>query len=236
MLANVIAVANREHHFPAWVVRDWQEAMLRVTGPLPARLLWDRVLTADDRSRLGNDLHVAYEAADAARMWMRLRGVSFPQAVFAVGTALGLLDPAKARAVLEYLGAEPNDPATAIERAIEAKGLVLTEFPPAAWWNGEQIGIDWESRRQPWALLWELTRQSKAAKLLDHCTLFEDRPVEQNYVAKQKSRLIGLTGFPADLAAAIKSAGLGSYRLSVPASQIRVFVRGAGDSLREWIP
>jgi hypothetical protein len=236
VLAKVNKVAERIHQFPPWVVRDWQEAVVRVRGALPARLLWDRVLTADDRSRLGGDLGKAFAAADAPRMWMKLRGVTFPQAVFAVGTALDLLAPAKGRAVLEHFGDEPSDLATALDRAIEAKGLVLTEFPRKAWWNGKQIEVDWAAWERPWILFWELGRQSKAGKPLDRSTLLEGLAGDPGYVAKQKSRLIGLPGFPADLAEAIKSEGRGTYRLIIPADQIRVFARGAGDLLLEWIP
>src|SRR5689334_11731497 len=70
----------------------WKTAVLRVRLPLTALLLWERVLSDDDRRRLGGDLDAALKRYNAAGMWMFLRGVSHERAVVEVARALNLID------------------------------------------------------------------------------------------------------------------------------------------------
>ena len=46
--------------------------------------LWHRHLTCEQKSRLGNDLAVAYRDGGTVGMWMRLNGVSAARAVIDV--------------------------------------------------------------------------------------------------------------------------------------------------------
>jgi hypothetical protein len=172
-------------------------------------------------------------------MWRKIHGGSIPQAVLAVGTALHLVDPTVANALLLEFGEAPDDSTTALEQAIATGGLILTEFPRQAWWRGKLIELDWVKQNRKWSFLFELARQSKVGVALDRLKIDADGSLAKSYLTKLKSTLIGLSGFPKDLGEAIESAGPGTYHLNVrnvPAKQIRLFIRGVADELREWIP
>ncbi len=222
---------------PLWVRRDWETAYLRVKGTAPALRLWDRVLTADDRRRLGDDLEAAYaKYRGAVGMWRQLHGVSVPRAVVAVGVRIGSLDADTGRALLCALGEESDDPADAVETAVASGGLVLVESPPQAFWDGTSIEVDWARHPSWWDLLWTLGRASKGRGAVDAFALRERGGGDPKFVTKRKHKLVNARGFPLTLADLVESAGRGTYRLALPPERIRVFERGAGDGVREWTP
>jgi hypothetical protein len=169
-------------------------------------------------------------------MWRRLRGVSVLRAVVDVAVAIGSLDPGTARALLRALGEEPDDPEEALARAVAGGGLVLVEVSRQVYWEGELVEIDWGNHGAWWSLLWELARASKAGAAVDEYTLRGGSSKDPKYLTKQKSRMIKAGGLPVTLAELVVPAGRGTYRLDLPPARIRVFERGAGDSLREWTP
>ena len=222
---------------PAWVKYDWQTAYLRVKGTAPALRLWHRVLTEEERRRLGGDLEAAYERdRGAVGMWMRLRGVSVPRAVVDVAVRIGFLDADTGRQLLRALGEEPDDPAEAVEAAITRGGLVLVEVPRQAYWDGEPVEIDWARHTSLWELLWELARASKGGGAVDAFVLRERGGGDPKFVTKRKCRLVSAAGFPLSLADVVVSAGRGTYRLNLLPPCIRVFERRVGDAVREWTP
>ena len=221
----------------ALVVEDWETACLRVQSLPTAQRLWDRVLTVEERHRLGGNLTSAYKSCGGtAGMWMRLRGVSFARAVVEVATQCEHLTSASGNYLLLALGETADDPDEAIELAKSAGGLVLTESPREAWWKGNRIEIDWMAHDRPWQLLWEFARQTKSDGVVDSISFEVSATVAQDYLKKLKGHLIALDGFPGSLSKVIKSAGRRTYRLTIAADKIRVFARGAGESLREWLP
>lgn len=227
--------AGPGHALPARLVEAWRTAYLGAKAPDTAGWLWHRVLTADDRRRLGGDLDGAYARyGGAAGMWRHLRGVSVPQAVVEVATRYGRLDAATGRALLREFGEEPDDPAAAVESAVASGALVLVEVPRELYWAGEAVPVEWGRHAALWALVWELARASKAGAAVDEYVLRGGASTDPKYTTKLKSRLVRVAGFPATLAARVVSAGRGTYRLDLPPSRIRVFERGAGDSVREW--
>ncbi len=222
---------------PLWVQRDWETACGRAKGKVAAVRLWDRVLTMDDRRRLGDDLDAAYaKYSGAVGMWRQLHGVSAPRAVVAVAVAIGFLDAGTGRALLRALGEEPDDPADAVEAAVASRGLVLVESPPQAFWDGEPVEVDWAGHASLWNLLWTLARASKGRGTVDAFTLRERDTGDLKFVTKRKYKLIKAPGFPLSLADLVMPAGRGTYRVALPPERIRVFERGAGDAVREWTP
>ncbi len=222
---------------PLWVQRDWETAYQRVKGTAAALRLWQRVFTADDRRRLGNDLEAAYvQYRGAVGMWRQLHGVSGPRAVVAVAVRIGFLDADTGQTLLQALGEEPNDPDDAVELAVTAGGLVVVETPPQAFWEGNSVAVDWARHTRWWDLLWALARASKGRGAVDAFALRERDGGDRDYVKKQKHRLVHAPGFPLSLADLVVSAGRGTYRVDLPPARIRVFERGAGDAVREWTP
>lgn len=222
---------------PLWARRDWETAYLRVKGTAAALRLWERVLSADDRRRLGGDLEAAYaQHRGAVGMWVYLRGVSIPQAVIAVAVAIGFLDASTGQTLLRALGEEPNDPAEAVEMAVSGGGLVMVEVSRQVYWEGKPVEIDWGLHTAWWSLMWELARASKAGAAVDEYTLRGGSSLDAKFLTKLKSRVVKAAGFPPSLAVLVVPAGRGTYRLNLLRARIRVFERGAGDTVREWTP
>ncbi|MFM8273059.1 MAG: hypothetical protein ACKODX_12095 [Gemmata sp.] len=222
---------------PKWAEDEWQTAYLRVKGTAAALRLWDRVLTAEDRRRLGGDLEAAYARhRGAVGMWRHLRGVSLPRAVVDVGVRIGFLDADSGRVLLRVIGEEPDDPQEALEMAVAGGGLVLVEVSRQVHWEKGLVELDWGNHTAWWSFLWELARASKAGAAVDEYTLRGGSSKDPKYLTKQKSRMVKAGGLPPTLAALVVPAGRGTYRLDLQPARIRVFERGAGDSLREWTP
>lgn len=236
-----MATATTQHPagdaIPLWAKREWDTASLRVKGTAAAERLWDRVLTAEDQQRLGGDLEAAYARYHGAvGMWMHLRGVSRARAVVDVGVRTNFLDADSGRVLLRVIGEEPDDPAAAVDVAVAGGGLVLVEVSRQVYWDGVLVEIDWGNHTAWWSLLWELARASKAGAAADEYTLRGGSSKDPKFLTKQKSRMVRAGGFPPTLAELVVPAGRGTYRLNLPPARIRVFERGAGDSLREWTP
>ena len=121
----------------------------------------------------------------------------------------------------------------ALEEAIASSDLVVVEHPRAAYWRGQPISVDWGRRSAPWNFLWVICEHAKAGKAVDHTTF---NAADAAIVAKQKSRLRGLKGFPRALAALIQPAGRYTQKLNLPPPQIRLFEMTLGERVRERIP
>ncbi|MCE9556546.1 MAG: hypothetical protein K8T91_24620 [Planctomycetes bacterium] len=222
---------------PVWVREELQTAYLRVKGSAAAQWLWDRVLTPQEREKLGGELEEAYyQSRGAVGMWMSLRGVSLPQAVVTVATRLGFLNSETGLSILRALGEEPDDPTERVEAAVVAGGLVLVDLPRAAYWSGEAVEVDWARHTSQWELLLALARLSKGGGVVDAFALQERKEKDPGFVRKRKCRLVNAKGFPQGLADLVVGAGRGTYRLDLLPTQIRVFERGTGDVVREWTP
>jgi len=204
---------------------------LRVRPVPAAERLWDRVLTEEDRQRLGGDFVTAYTKYGTAGMWAKLRGVSRERATVDVGHALGLLDDATQQWLLRELGQLPNDAEQAIQDAAQTGALVLVERPRAAYWQGQAIAVDWDRHGASWDYLWELGRHAKAGQSIDHMTFPASGDVA--FCTKQKSRLLAQRGFPRTLAARIKPAGRYAQKLDLGPEEVRLFEPVFGETVKE---
>jgi hypothetical protein len=195
-----------------------------------AERLWQRVLTEEERQRLGGDFRTAYAKHRTAGMWMKLRGVSRDRAIVDVAHAVDLITDATHEWLLRELGQLPSDSEQAIEDAVQAGDLVLVERPRAAYWKGKPIEADWEKRNRLWDVLWEFCRCGKAGQSLGWDQF---QTTDDQFVTHQKSRLKSLRRFPSDLAKRIIPAGRGEQRLDLPPSAIRLFEQVAAGIYRE---
>lgn len=220
-----------------WVRDVWETVRQGVIPATVAERLWERVLTHDDRRRLGGDLERAWRRCHGtAGIWMHLRGVSYSRAVVAVATRCLGLDADTGAALLRELGEIPNDPVDAVEWAVQAGHLVVVETPRQAFWEQMEIKIKWARHNVSWKLLWELARVSKAGEVLD-AESFRGAPTSNAAcLTKARSRLVNSDQFPTSLEDRIVVARRASYRIDLPAEQIRVFESVGGGSIREWTP
>jgi hypothetical protein len=193
-----------------------------VAGPWCARRIWERHFSAAEREQLGGTLEKALEHSKTTiGMWRQVRGGSQARAIAEIAYRSDLLSATDYEWILRELDEESDDADKVIQLAIAAGGLVFTEHPRAAYWAGEAIEVDWERRSALWDYFYELASHSKTGRALDRMAL--GQLPAQGQLAKQKHRLSKEAGFPASLAALIVSAGLGSQRLDVPPTRIRIF-------------
>lgn len=210
---------------------EWERVALWVQHPSAAQHLWERVLTEPERRRLGGDSGALYSRHGTVGMWMQLRGVSAERAVIDVGHQLGFLDVQNYWWLLRELGQEQDEAEEALRRAIRSRDLVLVERPRSAYWQGQPIDVDWERRPKLWEFFWEMCRSAKVGRSVDHLTFGDS--VHLDFVAKQKSRLLGLPGFPVDLGDLIQPVGRRTQKLDLAPERIRLFELVHTETLRE---
>jgi len=183
---------------PPQVLVELEANAVRIKAPLCAQLLWDRVLTQEERQRLGGNLQTLYYQQGTAGIWMKLRGVSVERAVLDVAHELDLLSDQRYHWLLRELGEPPYHSGEGLDQAIASGALVLVERPRAAYWAGQPMEVDWERRSALWEFFWELCRRAKARQSMDRIDLGES--AHRDIVAKQKYRLRREPGFPHALA------------------------------------
>lgn len=86
------------------VIQELQTQQGRICAAASARRLWDRVLSPEERERLGGDLQQCYSRLGTVGMWTELRGVSPERAVVDVARELGFLDEPTAKWLLRETG------------------------------------------------------------------------------------------------------------------------------------
>lgn len=204
---------------------------VRIRSFVCARRLWEQVLTEEDRQGLGGDWEAAYRKYGTAGMWRALRGVSAERAVVEVAYRLNLLDARAYRWLLRVLGEVLESPRATIRAAVATGALVLIEHPRRAYWNQRKLPIAWQRHSALWDFLWAVCSRAKVRKPIDRWVF--GNQARANIVTQQKSRLVKLPGFPADLAARLKPVGRGTQQLGISPELIRLFERSPRGSLRE---
>lgn len=217
--------------YSARAIQELQTAYLRISAPMSAQRLWERVLTPCDRARLGGNFPQAWSTRGTIGMWIDLHGVSGERATIDVAKHLNLLDDATAQWLLREIGDNFDDPEATIATAAATSALVLVESPRTVYWRGQQITIDWSNLDKPWDYLWTLALNSKRKQPIDRFSFGEE--AYENYVVHQKSRLSKMEGFPLALIDCIQRKGRGSQQLNLPGAQIRLFQMESIDRLQE---
>jgi hypothetical protein len=215
-----------------WVDDAFEDIELNVRLRISAEHLWNRNLNDHDRKRLGGDFEEAYKSLGTIGIWAKLRGISRRRAAVEVARKVGFITEETQESLLRAVGETSDDPELTIKKAIATCALVLTERHREAFWRRKKIAIDWAVRGKPWEFLWELSGHAKQGQPLD---LFDfEQRVKPGYIAKLKSRLLGLPGFPQALGAHIKPAGRGAVKLDLPPADIRLFKLDSVDILTEY--
>ncbi len=191
-------------------------------GPLvSAQLLWDRVLTPEQRQRLGGDLVQLYQRYGTVGTWRKLYGGSRVRAALDIARELGLLTDQKHSWLLREWGESPRDAEAAREAAIASGALVLVERPRAAYWNRQQMDINWERLGALWTFFWKLARHAQSSEPLDYTALGES--AHRDIIAKLKCRLTHQKCFPRALGKLIQPTGPRTQELKLRPDQIHIF-------------
>lgn len=213
-------------------VQELRAQYLRVKSPAAALRMWERLLTEQDRKRLGGDLEKAYRAHSTAGMWMRLRGVSLERAVVDLAYGLGFLTESTRDWLLRELGQRFEDAQRTVDEAIIQSKLVVTEKPRQAIWNGEPIEIDWDRERALWSLFWELCQKSKRSQPVTREDLAER--MSPSAFSTRKGRLVNHPEFPKTLEGLVEAKRDGGYQLDLPPQDIRIFLVEEDGKVTEW--
>jgi len=99
-------VTTRGRELSLLVADELATQALRIKPWVSADRLWTRVLTEEDRQRLGGNLEESYPRLGTAGMWMELHGVSAERAVIEVARELGFLNEQTANWLLKAVGEE----------------------------------------------------------------------------------------------------------------------------------
>ena len=228
-----MSTATEGRPFTPRVSEALADSASRIAGSFSAQRLWERHLTVQDRERLGGDCRAAYKRLGTAGMWSKLRGVTPYRAVVDVANKLDLLSDSDREWLLREIG-EDVDAEEAKLTAIANGDLVVVETPREAYWNGNEIEIDWNRHSAKWDFFWELVRRAKAGRPVDSFAFSDD--THRDFVTKQKSRLCKLSNFPVELVSQIEPVSRGTQRLMIPRERIHVFELDGVESLREWLP
>ena len=213
------------------VQEEFQAAYLRVSPRWSALRLWERVLSEQDKARLGGDFQRALSEFDAIGMWMKLRGVSHQRAVIDIAKKIGFITDETREFLLRGIGDISDDPEQAIAKAVSDGALVLVERPRTAYWNRDRIEVDWNANPKLWEYLFELCRHAKAGRPLLPVIFGEN--ADLYHLIKLKSRLSKFAGFPPLLCDRNVSAGEGMQRFDIPPEEIRIFEVVTMEVLRE---
>jgi hypothetical protein len=204
----------------------------RIRAAVSALLLWERVLTPEDRRLLGGNVQKAYSRWGTAGMWAQLRGVSSARAIADVAWRLEFVTQQRYSWLLRELGEIHYDPEQAVAAAVATGDLVLLERPRRVWWRRVQVALDWDNRSALWDYFWELCRRSKDGESIDR---FSFGDAHSDVAVKQKSRLKKACGFPTDLANLIRPSGRGTQKLDLPPAHIRIFEPVTNETLKECL-
>lgn len=196
-----------------------QENYNRLHASMCFLLVWERLLTATDRARLGGDVEVAIRKYTTVGMWRTLRLVSRARAVIDLSRLLNFIDEGTQQWLLRETR-EVDDPADVLARAVDRIPLVLRESPRAAFWRGKRVPIDWDRNSALWNYVITLCEQAIQGQSLD-ASHFGERRKKDNHI-KLKHRLTAHPQFPVDLGDLIVAVGGGQQRLQLPPSEIRI--------------
>ena len=89
---------------PDDVVCELETAYLRIQNPAAAKRMWQRVLTEEDRQRLGDDLEECYARWGTIGIWQQAHGVSQHRAIIEVARGVNLMYPDTADWLLQEIG------------------------------------------------------------------------------------------------------------------------------------
>ena len=103
-------VDSRGQRISGEVANELNRARLVIQPFMVAARLWRRLLTAEDRRRLGGSLESAYQRLGTARMWQEARGVSLERAVVDVARGVGRMSEATARWLSRELALDDPPP------------------------------------------------------------------------------------------------------------------------------
>jgi len=123
---------------------------------------------------------------------------------------------------LRSLYIDKDEQQSAVEEAIATGGLVVVSLPPAVYWEGKLINVQWHQHRQGWECLSRLAKKARLRAALEVKDLYEDKVVSESALAMVVNRLKKL--LPASLSKhIIPSRSPSGYLLDVEHERLHLF-------------
>ncbi len=194
--------------------------------------LKDQVLTASDLGQLGSDLHAVFQQIGVTGIWMKLRGCTLARAVIEIATALDGFGPGTRAWLLREVGEDPDDSDAAVKRAVQLAKLVVVDQPRRAYFQGQELEVNWDKHSTCWEHLQLLARAAIAGKAIDYMSLGKNATPE--LPKHRKHNLQRLEGMPPGLVELIVPVGRSTQRLNLLPAQIRIFEETGNGECREW--
>jgi hypothetical protein len=199
--------------------RILNENYLRLRTRACTLLVWERLITEEDRGRFGSDPDEVLARHTAISLWQALHPVSLGRAVIDLAVRLNLMDRNTREWLLREIQ-EVGEPEEILKTALRSARLVLLESPRAVYWDGTVIRYDWDDHPAVWDYFLTLCEQSAQGRPVDRDNFGEHRA--DNYHVKMRSRLTTSHEFPVTLADRIVRVGRGQQKLDLPPTDIRI--------------
>lgn len=199
--------------------RILNENHLRLRTRACTLLVWERLLTNEDRDRLEVNIDHVVTQHTAISLWRALHPVSLARAVIELAARLNLIDRDTREWLLREIQ-EVGEPEEILNTALRSARLVLLESPRAVYWDGTVIPYDWDDHPAVWDYFLTLCEQSAQGRPVDRDNFGEHRA--DNYHVKMRSRLTTSHEFPVTLADRIVRVGRGQQKLDLPPTDIRI--------------
>lgn len=225
-----MAMKSREQ-VPENVRREMDELFYKTRGSHIKRLLWTTVFTESDRKWIQRNISDdEWTKSSPVQIWMKLRGVSDRRAILEIALKCELITREKHEWLAREIGIEGQSLPVEVRDAILARGLVLIETPPSAYWCGKEIACDWEKMKVVWEYFFKLAR---AAKRRGHITFRDfDARTDARNLTNWKHRLCKCDEV-LDKIGTLISSRRGDHWLDLPPEKIHVFGHIPGQGLRE---
>lgn len=215
-----------------------RETYRRVQNRATFRIVWDRILTDAERSRLGGTVDACYEKyGGTAGLWMALHPVSVLRAIIQVALRthqLSKMDyrwldaeiskvdpllPAPWRAAPRP-GRADDDPDEIVDRARLSHRLVMVQGNGfrRLFWDGERVPVDWGRNTLLWELMWQLALKGKLGGSVAWDELTNS--TSGRFIVRRRSRLKKV--IPPDLNKLIKTGEAGYYKLMIDRFQVKL--------------
>jgi hypothetical protein len=123
-----------------------------------------------------------------------------------------------------YADAAPGQ--SALEEAVAAGGLVVVRQPPAVYWQGELVAVEWGRYRRGWQFFRRLAEKARHGAVLEEKDVYADEPVSESALGTVFHRLKAL--LPASLWRHVHpSSDPRGYRLELARDRLHVFPQPA---------
>jgi hypothetical protein len=190
-----------------------EDNYLRVCSWTAFKRVWERVLTPQERNAFPDGMASVWNTQGTIGLWMFLRRCSRMRSILDLAFRLNFLTETD----YQWLLRETREDVENVNVACGRFPLVIVESPRAAYWRGEEIGIDWEGSHALWDYFHRVCEQASRGLGADASHFREGCQPEM--ISHRKCRLVNDDNFPIELRDLIRVSGA-EHRLHLSPNEI----------------